>query len=126
MRTIVTLMVFLLTASFMAQPTVVTAGLKQNQMSVEAKKGHFQWIFPNGFTKEKIDQLAKYYTSAFTYRFDAKSNQVDVYAVEDSEETRRIILRFLGACQFKTVKVEDKEYLLYEFYDQFMQYNEKE
>ena len=78
------------------------------------------------FEKATFNGLAKYYASSFYYSFDVKTNRMDVYPIADSEETRRIMLRFLGACQFKSVTVGDKVYPLYDFFDQFMHFNEKE
>lgn len=126
MRNIVTFVLLFTAFKMMAQSSVVVSGLNEKQTRIEAGKGHFQWVFPSVFTKEKIDALAQYYKTSFTYVFDGKLNKMDIYPVKDSEETRRIMLRFLGACQFNTIQVDDKKFELYDFYNQYMQFNEKE
>ncbi|MFM1893079.1 MAG: hypothetical protein ACO28O_08760 [Crocinitomicaceae bacterium] len=126
MRILTTLILLFTVGQLLAQSAGVVSGFNDKQLRSEVRKGHFQWVFPPEFTKEKIDGLAKYYASSFYYSFDVKTNRMDVYPIADSEETRRIMLRFLGACQFKSVTVGDKVYPLYDFFDQFMHFNEKE
>lgn len=77
-------------------------------------------MFPEGTTSENLEKMAKYYSTSFTYTFNNETRMVDVYPVADSEDTRRVMLRFLGANQVQKITVGEEEYELYMFYEKFM------
>lgn len=103
-----------------AQQITVLSKFNASEITKEAKTGHFQWIFPASTTAEAIQNTAKYYTSSFTYTYDASTQKVDVYPVVDSDEVRRIMLRFLGANQVNKIIVGEESYELYSYYESFM------
>lgn len=103
-----------------AQQITVSSKLNASEINKEAKTGHFQWVFPAGTSAESIQNTAKYYTTSFTYTFDATTQKVDVYPVVDSDEVRRIMLRFLGANQVNKIVVGEESYELYSYYEKFM------
>ncbi|NDB34415.1 MAG: hypothetical protein EB023_03515 [Flavobacteriia bacterium] len=107
---------------FTAQQQSINTVFSSEEILKEAKSGHFQWVFHNQTTQEEIANLAKYYTNFFTYTFNNDTKIVDVYPVVDSEDTRRVMLRFLGANQIKEIKVGEVSYELYVFYEKFMKY----
>ena len=86
-----------------AQQITISSKLNASEITKEAKSGHFQWVFPASTTAEAIQNTAKYYTTSFTYTYDATTQKVDVYPVVDSDEVRRIMLRFLGANQVNKI-----------------------
>lgn len=103
-----------------AQQITVSSKLNAAEINQEAKTGHFQWVFPEGTTLESIQNTAKYYITSFTYTYDATTQKVDVYPVVDSDEVRRIMLRFLGANQVNKIIVGEESYELYSYYESFM------
>ena len=103
-----------------AQQISVVSKWSAQEIQQEALKGHFQWIFPEGTTPEILEKTAKYYTTSFTYTFDNESKRVDVFPVVDSEDTRRVMLRFLGANQVNSIKVGEEAFELYMYYEKFM------
>jgi len=103
-----------------AQQITLSSKLNASEITKESKSGHFQWVFPASTTAEAIQNTAKYYTSSFTYTYDAATQKVDVYPVVDSDEVRRIMLRFLGANQVNKIVVGEEEYELYMYYETFM------
>lgn len=105
--------------SFAQQITVISK-LNASEINKEAKTGHFQWVFPAQTTAESIQNTAKYYTTYFTYKYDATTQKVDVFPVTDSDEVRRVMLRFLGANQVNKIMVGEESYELYSFYETFM------
>jgi hypothetical protein len=108
--------------AIVAQQQTISSKMTVAEIQKEAKSGHFQWIFPTGTTSESIDNLAKYYATSFSYTFNAASKCVDVFPVVDSENTRRVMLRFLGANQVNQILVGNETLALYAFYEKFMKY----
>lgn len=103
-----------------AQQLTVKSTLNATEITKEATAGHFQWVFPDETTAEEIENTAKYYTTHFTYKYNVENKTVDVYPVQDSEETRRVMLRFLGANQVNKILVGEEEFELYSYYEKFM------
>jgi hypothetical protein len=120
MRTIFLAIFVTIGLSSIAQQITVSSKLTASEITKEAKMGHFQWFFPAQTTAEAIQNTAKYYTTSFNYTYDATTQKVDVYAVADSDEVRRIMLRFLGANQVNKIVVGEESYELYSFHEKFM------
>ena len=108
-----------------AQQITVTSNLSSSDIKKEAKLGHFQWVFPEKTTAESIQNTAKYYMASFTYTFNETTKTVDVYPINDSEEVRRVMLRFLGANQVSQIKVGEESYELWTFFESFMKHNQE-
>lgn len=75
---------------------------------------------PANVTAEDVAKYSKYYTPYFTTTFDAQSHNVIFTMVNNDVKSRRVIMRFLGACKIQTVKVEDESYLVHELYETFL------
>lgn len=105
-----------------AQQISVVSKWSALEIQQEALKGHFQWTFPEGTTAESLEKTAKYYAASFTYTFDNETKLVDVFPVVDSEDTRRVLLRFLGANQVNSIKVGEEALELYMYYEKFMKF----
>ena len=108
-----------------AQQITVTSNLSSSDIKKEAKIGHFQWVFPEKTTAESIQNTAKYYTTSFTYTFNETTKTVDVYPINDSEEVRRVMLRFLGANQVSQIKVGEESYELWTLFESLMKHNKE-
>jgi hypothetical protein len=108
-----------------AQQITVTSNLSSSDIKKEAKLGHFQWVFPEKTTAESIQNTAKYYMASFTYTINETTKTVDVYPINDSEEVRRVMLRFLGANQVSQIKVGEESYELWTFFESFMKHNQE-
>ena len=106
-----------------AQQITVTSNLSASDIKKEAKLGHFQWVFPQKTTLESIQNTAKYYTTSFTYTFNETTKTVDVYPINDAEEVRRVMLRFLGANQVSQIEVGEESYELWTYFESFMKHN---
>lgn len=109
-------------AGIKAQNITISSKLNSEEVLRESKLGHFQWVFPENTTAENLEKLAKYYKTNFTYTFNNASKLVDVYPVNDSEDTRRVMLRFLGANQVSGIKVGNETFELWVFYEKFMKF----
>ncbi len=108
-----------------AQQITVTSNLSASDIKKEAKLGHFQWVFPEKTTLESIQNTAKYYTTSFTYTFNETTKTVDVYPINDAEEVRRVMLRFLGANQVSQIEVGEESYELWTYFESFMKHNKE-
>jgi hypothetical protein len=122
MRYLTLVLVLAGSTAFKAQQITLVSKLSSQEIELEAKKGHFQWVFPEGTTVENLENKAKYYTSFFTYSFNKETKLVDLYPMTDSEDTRRVMLRFLGANQIQKISVGEEEYELYMFYEKYMKF----
>lgn len=120
MKSFILLVFIFVSTIFFAQQRTVKSTLTATEITEEATTGHFQWVFPDETTAEEIENTAKYYTTYFTYKYNADNKTVDVYPIVDSEETRRIMLRFLGANQVNKILVGEEEFELYSYYEKFM------
>ena len=120
MRFFILLALFSFFTGIKAQNMTISSKLNSEEVLREAKTGHFQWVFPENTTAENLEKLAKYYKANFTYTFNDASKLVDVYPVIDSDDTRRVMLRFLGANQVSGIKVGKETLELWIFYEKFM------
>lgn len=94
--------------------------MDSKEFLTEANKGHFQWILPVSLTKAEIEKSASYYESAFIFTYDEKKNSIDVYSLNNTDDDRKIMLRFLGANQIQTIIYNNVNYELYDFYNSYM------
>jgi hypothetical protein len=83
--------------------------------------GHIQLTLPAEVTEENVIMYAKYYTNMFTVDFNAKSHVATFHMLTNDANSRRVILRFLGANQISNVQVADRAYDLGAFFDNFLQ-----
>ena len=83
--------------------------------------GHIQLTLPAEVTEENVIMYAKYYTNMFTVDFNAKSHVATFHMLTNDANSRRVILRFLGANQIANVQVADRTYDLGAFFDNFLQ-----
>lgn len=83
--------------------------------------GHIKLTLPAEVTEENVVMYAKYYTNMFTVDFDVKSHVATFHMVTNDANSRRVILRFLGANQIANVQVDDRSYDLGTFFDTYLQ-----
>ncbi|MEN9993400.1 MAG: hypothetical protein RL762_57 [Bacteroidota bacterium] len=83
--------------------------------------GHIQLTLPAEVSEENVIMYAKYYTNMFTVDFNAKSHVATFHMLTNDANSRRVILRFLGANQIASVQVADRVYDLGAFFDNFLQ-----
>ena len=83
--------------------------------------GHISLALPTEVTEENVTMYAKYYTNMFTVEFNAQSHVATFHMISNDANSRRVILRFLGANQIVNVQVDDRSYDLGTFFDTFLQ-----
>jgi len=83
--------------------------------------GHIRLTLPEEVTQENVTMYAKYYANMFTVDFDTKSHVATFHMITNDANSRRVILRFLGANQIVNVQVEDRVYDLGTFFETYLQ-----
>tara|TARA_Y100000589_G_C26991207_1_gene562704 strand:+ start:103 stop:462 length:360 start_codon:yes stop_codon:yes gene_type:complete len=82
--------------------------------------GVISMILPASVSADEVAKYAKYYTPYFTTSFDADAHKVTFTMVNNDANSRRVIMRFLGASKIQTVKVEGESFLVHELYETFL------
>lgn len=91
------------------------------QFAAEKSKGNFEFQLPATATAEAVSEKASYYTQYFTVEFNEKTKKAKIKMVQDDSRSRRVIVRFLVSNEIRTVSMEGKDYLVDEFYKQYIQ-----
>jgi hypothetical protein len=76
---------------------------------------------PNQLSPEDVATFAKYYEPFFFVDFNSKNHVATFQMVNNTSDSRRVILRFLSANQIQTVLVDGKSYQLQDFYQNFLE-----
>ena len=84
------------------------------------ENGCYIFTFPKGTTKEKIEHSAKYYTIYFNVIFDEKTLEAKINMITNDEKSRHVICRFLASNEIEIINLEGQEFVIEEFYKQFM------
>jgi hypothetical protein len=83
--------------------------------------GKFEFKLPVDSKKEAVDQFAKYYVNYFTVDFSEITKIAKISLVENTQENRKIIMRFLGANQIQHVIIDNRSYTLMDFNNNYLQ-----
>mgnify|MGYP006157943915 CR=1 FL=1 len=103
------------------QKTLTASAANKAELQGGIATGHIALTLPAEVTEENVVMYAKYYTNMFTVSFDAKSHVATFHMVSNDANSRRVILRFLGANQISNIQVDNRSYDLGTFFDTFLQ-----
>lgn len=103
------------------QKTLSASAANLAELKGGVASGHIQLTLPAEVTEENVIMYAKYYTNMFTVDFNANSHVATFHMITNDANSRRVILRFLGANQIANVEVADRAYDLGAFFDSFLQ-----
>ena len=103
------------------QKTLTASAANKAELQGGIATGHIALTLPAEVTEENVVMYAKYYTNMFTVSLDAKSHIATFHMVSNDANSRRVILRFLGANQIANVQVDNRSYDLGTFFDTFLQ-----
>jgi hypothetical protein len=84
------------------------------------QSGLIELTLPENISKLDVEKYGSYYKNSFIISFDEKSHLATIKMVENTSNNRRVILRFLSANQIQNVVVEDKSFLVNDFYENFL------
>ncbi len=80
-----------------------------------------EFTMPSEVTKDVVEKSAQYYTDYFTVDFNTKSNVARINIIDQEDQARRVISRFLLSTGVRTVNFEAKDYTIMEFYSNFLE-----
>ena len=84
------------------------------------ENGSYVFTLPKGTTKGKVEQSAKYYTIYFNVIFDEKTFEAKINMITNDEKSRHVICRFLVSNEIEIINMEGQEFVIEEFYKQYM------
>jgi len=84
------------------------------------ENGSYIFTLPKGTTKEKVEQSAKYYTIYFNVIFDETTLEAKINMITNDEKVRHVICRFLVSTDVEIINLEGQEFVVEEFYRQYM------
>jgi hypothetical protein len=121
MKTFLTFLLLLLaTFSSTAQDSKSAICSKKADLLKGVETGRIEITLPETVLKDDVEKYAGYYKNAFTIDFNEKSHVVSILMVENNSSNRKVIMRFLAANQVQNVIVEDKLFLVNDFYENFL------
>ena len=107
--------------TFYSQENSGIAYVSSKAVFLEGKtNGRFKFKFPAELNKEDVDKSASYYAHNFAVNFDNISKEAEVIMASNTEQSRKIIVRFLSACGVQYIQMEDSVIALYPFYDMYI------
>jgi hypothetical protein len=113
---------FFLSGSISFAQTANTASCPSSKNLKEGvASGKIEVTLPNQLSPEDVATFAKYYEPFFFVDFNSKNHVATFQMVNNTADSRRVILRFLSANQIQTVLVDGKSYQLQDFYQNFLE-----
>ncbi|MEY3843588.1 MAG: hypothetical protein RL293_10 [Bacteroidota bacterium] len=113
---------FFLSGSISFAQTANTASCPSSKNLKEGvASGKIEVTLPNQLSPEDVATFAKYYEPFFFVDFNSKNHVATFQMVNNTSDSRRVILRFLSANQIQTVLVDGKSYQLQDFYQNFLE-----
>ena len=119
MKTIFSLLFFTFTSLVLLSQEATTES-KVNFLK-DKEIGKFEFKLPDDSNKDAVDQYAKYYLNYFTVDFSETTKIAKISMIENTQENRKIIMRFLGANQIQNVVIDNRTYTLMDFYNNYLQ-----
>lgn len=115
------LMVVGLTSFSHAQEEAGTAVVKSKAELLAGKEsGKYTFVLPETVTAEQVDQTSKYYTHYFTVNYSSSDRKAVLTMVNNDEQSRHVVIRFLIANNIQHVNVEGSLVLTQELYEKYM------
>lgn len=93
------------------------AATLKNQLS----ENYVEFLMPKDVTSGVVEKSAQYYTDYFTVDFKPATNKARINLLNQEEQARRVITRFLLSTGVRTVNFDGKDYTIMEFYSNFLQ-----
>ena len=92
------------------------ASLKKN-----ISENQIEFVMPSEVTNKSVEKSAQYYTDYFTVDFNTESKIAKINILDQEDQARRVITRFLLSIGVRTVSFEGKDYTIMEFYSNFLE-----
>ena len=116
MRFLIALFVLVSSYSF-SQDRIYEAKVANSaDFTANKSNGEFYFTFPAATTKETVEKNAAFYTKFFSVQYDEQSRLVTIKMVQNDEQSRHIINRFLIANKISQINMDGTLYKIDEFY----------
>jgi hypothetical protein len=89
-------------------------------LETQKQSGIFEFYLPSTVTKEEVDKNKKFYTNYFTVEHFPKNNKVVIKMIENTDNNRKIIKRFLISNKINNVNANNIDYSIDEFCSKFI------
>lgn len=120
MKKILAILVLLTSFTFANAQNANEGHAKMISTEMVSESGKLILNLPGNLTKEEVDKRASYYGLYFTVDYDVKSSNAVITMNENTEKSRRVIIRFLAACDADSVIVKGKTLSKEDFYTQYL------
>lgn len=88
---------------------------------VEAKRtGIFEFIMPSNVTEEQVEKSAKYYGKFFKVRFDNTSKKVEFNMVDNTVQSRNVMIRFFISTGVRHINVGEETMTIESFRSNYL------
>ena len=108
--------------SFICQnPTenIAIAGTSQ-ELAASKISGSYQFTLPEKTKEEDVTKAASYYPGFFSVSYNSSSHVASIEMVENNENSRRVLLRFLSSIRCQKIQVDGQSLFIHEFYDAYL------
>lgn len=121
MKTFFTFILFLAANLYsLAQDSNTAVCSKKANLLKGVETGLIEISFPQTTVKEDVEKYASYYKNIFSVNYNENTHVASIKMVENNSSNRKVIMRFLSANQVQNVIVEDKSFLVNDFYENFL------
>lgn len=120
MKKIVFLFLICSSFSFGQHASSIAKVENSEKLSASKSSGEFYFTLPEELSPETIAKNAAFYTEYFTVDYDVKKHVAKIKMVQNTENARHIIVRFLVASQIKLIAMDNTQYKVEEFYQKFI------
>ena len=105
---------------FYAQTEKITIAESATELAKSKDNGSYRFTLHSEVTKEDVKKSAAYYPTFFTLDYDEASHIASIKIINNNEDSRRVLLRFLSSIRSQKIQVDGKNMLIYEFYDLYL------
>jgi hypothetical protein len=110
-----------LSASAIAQEEAGTAvASSKKELMTGKESGKYTFILPETVSAEQVAQTSKYYTHYFTVNYTADERKAILKMVNNDEQSRHVVIRFLIANNIQHVNVEGVLVPTQELFEKYM------
>lgn len=115
-------LLLVVTCSFLSfgQENQAVAEGNETNFKESITKGVITFILPEGTLAEDVKKNSAYYTNFFTVAYDATTRKATLTMVNNTSESRHVIVRFLISNKVRTVKLGNSSYTVSEFYEKHL------
>ena len=98
---------------------IAIAGTSQ-ELAESKISGSYQFTLSDKTKEEDVTKAASYYPGFFSVSYDSPTHVASIQMVENNENSRRVLLRFLSSIRCQKIQVDGQSLFIHEFYDAYL------